>query len=1019
MKKLSIIVALTAILAFILPGSETASAQNRNKTKQVATRVVSGIVFDDQGEPLVGAAVQCKALKNGVSTDLDGRYSIDVPAKGSAELYFSFIGMEDKSVSVSEKTSQINVTLKSDEQLEAAVINAGYGFMQRKENLTGSAFEVKGESLQIKPANRLDDLLVGQVPGMNVIEDNSTGRTTIKVRIRGDGSLSASSEPLWVIDGNPVYTGTRTNSVTGTNYTVSPLSFLNVDDIESMTVLKDASTTALYGMDGSNGVILVTTKSAQMGKTSYNASIQYGLSNIDRSTTLKYTTTEQWWELAKTGWANRGYNPDFFPYQDNEYSTYSTTDTDWFKVYMGTGQTRQVNFSASNGTKNADTFFSLSYFDSTSPVKGNYQNRYSVRSKSTFRLTDKLSADFNLSGTYNHNDIFSISNSYLEVLPIFRPYDDEGNYVFTNYYSTSTDKYEVVPKKFVYCTVSQREENDNYQDTLTGEASASFKWKPFKGMTITNQNNINFINISESSYTSFNSRDGLNSDGSKGSSRRSSVNNTTYHSEFRANYAQTFAGKLAVNLMAGAEFKGSTHRYVTATGYGFANDFIKEIAYANTDSQKGTSNISENRSLSYMTFGSLSYDRRYSLTGTFRRQGHSAFSEYSRWDNLWSVGANWNVHHEDFFKSNSIINSLIFKAAYGANGNSRVDTSSAQGTYVIGTGSYYAGQPGASIGSPANPGLTWEKTYTTNIGGTIGLFNHAVLMVDYYLRETKNILYGGRVSYVITDGSVTRNIGEMENRGIEFTLDVDPLKIGDFSWDLSINGSRNTNKITKLYKDSHTGFFDSIWTVGASKNAWWLVRWAGVDPVSGAPMWYDYNGDLTYTFSYNDRVLLPEYSHEPDLMGGVTNSFHYKGWKLTVMCDYSIGGWDYNTNINNDGESIIEEKATVDQLYHWEKPGDTHINPRYVYDQNNFSYLNSTRNLVSKTYVQLRSVALSYTLPSAMARSINMKTVTASLVGDNLYLWTPGQYQEVNSYKNIKYSTGMRRGLSLKLNLSF
>lgn len=478
--------------------TKTGSGRNNStKESQSNRRTVRGVVTDNSGDPLPGAAVMIKGTKKGVVTNLDGKYSIEV-ADSRPVLVFSFLGMNPVEIRLDATQTVADATMVSDETLEGAVINAGYGFIQNKENLTGAAFEVKGEDLRIKPANRLDDLLVGQVAGLNVIEDNSNGRTSIKVRIRGDGSLSASSEPLWVIDGNPVYTGTRTNSVTGTSYTVSPLSFLNMDDIESMTVLKDATTTALYGADGANGVILVTTKSAHLGKTSYNASLRYGLSDVDRSTTVKWAGTQDWWNLAKLAWTNRGYKLENFPYQDNEYNSYSTTDTDWFKEYMGVGQTKELNFSASNGGKKLDNFFSLSYFDSTSPVKGNYQNRFSARNKTTLKFTDKFTAEFNLSGTYNHNDIFSISNSYLEQLPIFAPYDKDGNYVEYNYYSTTTDHYEIRPKRFVYCTVSQRNENDNYQNTLSAEASGILRWKPFKGLELTSQNNINLAHLQSS-----------------------------------------------------------------------------------------------------------------------------------------------------------------------------------------------------------------------------------------------------------------------------------------------------------------------------------------------------------------------------------------------------------------------------------------------------------------------------------------------------------------------------------------
>ena len=1003
---------ISAIFAALLLLTLPSPAQQK-----AAVVTVTGTIVDDEGYPLVGAVVQCKAEKANAVADLDGHYSIRV--KEGALLNFSFLGMEEQNIRLASGQKVLDVAMRSDNTLEAAVIDAGYGVIQNRENLTGSAFEVKGEDLKIKPSNRLDDLLVGQVAGLNVIEDNSTGRPTVKIRIRGDGSLSASSEPLWVIDGVPVYTGTRTNSVTGTSYTVSPLSYMNPDDIESMTVLKDASTTALYGADGANGVILVTTKKAAAGKTSYNISIKYGLSDMDRSTTIKWVTADQWRELSMEGWLNSGRPAEAYPYQDNAYNKYSTTATDWFSEYYGVGQTAEVNFSASTGTKTLDNFFSLGYLGSTSPVIGNQQTRYSVRDKVTLKFTDWFKAEVNLSGTYSLNDLFSVSRSYLEVIPIFSPYNDDGTYRLYNYYSSDDKTYNETAHKFVYNKIPSREENDNYQNSLSTDASANLIFTPFKGLTVTSQTGVSMINIYEATYASSKTLDGLSSDSDKnGSSHRSGVFSTVINENLRANWSRTFAQKWAANAMAGVEWTSKIHKYLNGYGYGFANDHIKELAYANQSTLSISSNKTETRSLSYIAYASLTYDKRYSLTASWRRQGNSAFSEYSRWADFASVGFVWNLHREHFFNV-PWVNTLNFKASYGNNGNSRVDTSSSYGSYSISSGAYYGGKPGAVQGSPANPGLSWETTYITNIGTNIGLFKRVNLSLEWYNRRTENLLYSGRVSSVITDGSVLRNVGEITNNGIEFTLDVDVIKGRDFSWDFSINGAHNSNMITKLYKDMHTGFFDSIWVEGASKDAWWLIRWAGVDPVTGAPMWYDKNGNLTYTFNYDDRVLLPEYSKEPAVYGGLTNDFSYKRWSLRVMLDYSIGGWEYDIALNDDGQDCIGDNIPVDELYHWTTVGEPAYNTRFCYKHGNYSYYNSTRALVNATYVQLRSVSLNYRLPDNWAKAMHMGSLTASIVGDNLYLWTPGQYSDVNSYKNIKYSAGMRRGLSLKLAVNF
>lgn len=349
---------------------------------------VTGVVVDDEGLPLPGAVVQLDGTRNVAVADLDGLFEIQLFSDRNSSISVTFLGMDEVKMTVSPQQTKLRIQMKSNNQLNEVVVT-GYGVVQQKETLTGSAFEMTAEKITKLPAARIDNLLIGQVPGLRVIESTTTGgRTSLKIRVRGDGSLSASNEPLWVIDGVPVFTGTKNNQVTGTSYTVSPMSFIDPEDIESMTVLKDASTTALYGADGANGVILVTTKSAKGKESRFSASLKYGVASIDRSTTIKRLNGAQFLELAREGWLNSGRNADLFPYQDNEYNTYSTTDTDWYKVYCGLGQNTQANFSATSGSDRIDNLFTASYYANKTCYTGNYQRRLSFRNKTTFRFTD-------------------------------------------------------------------------------------------------------------------------------------------------------------------------------------------------------------------------------------------------------------------------------------------------------------------------------------------------------------------------------------------------------------------------------------------------------------------------------------------------------------------------------------------------------------------------------------------------------------------------------------------------------
>jgi TonB-linked outer membrane protein, SusC/RagA family/TonB-dependent outer membrane receptor, SusC/RagA subfamily, signature region len=984
-------------------------------------RKVHGTVKDASGEPLAGAAVMTtvNGKAKGAITDGEGKYSLDIPSSATS-VEFSFIGMKPQTVLVKPNASEVNITLESDNTIAEAVVNAGYGVVQKRIDMTGSAYQVSSEEIKSLPKGNVAGMLDGIVPGLTVAQSQTGARDTYKLRVRGDASLSANCEPLWIVDDVPLYTGSTTgNTVTGMSYSVSPISFLNPEDIESITVLKDAASTSIYGADGANGVILVTTKKgAYEGKLDVQATIKHGISKIDGSTLMRLCNTKQWWSLATEAWTNAGYDMANFPYQDNPMNSYSTTDTNWYDVYLGMGNNSDVSVTVRSGDKKVGNYLSLSYFNEDYTLKGNNTKRISLRDRINYQISKKFKADLNFNASYNLNDIFYLGSNYLRVIPIFSPYDEDGKTPrLYNCYSRETGSYSPEERRFVYNGVPKRELSDNDQYALSLGASANLVYTITKGLTATVMGGINNATSCEFLYDPSTTLDGITSYEMNGSSRRAAATSMNWTNIDRLNFNRTF-GKFNVNALAGVEFKSTTSRSLYAYGYGFANDSIKELAYAISSSTKGSSSAYNSRSLSYMASGSVSYDNRYVLSASYRRQGNSAFSTYNQWDDFASAGLAWNVDREKFWNVPAI-SKLKLRASYGNSGNSRVNTSAAYGTYTVTSGSYYGGLAGATQASTPNPGLSWEKTDILNVGLDLGILdNRVTFSFEGYDKYTHDMLYSGRVSSIIDNGSVVRNVGSMQNVGFEALVSANIIRKENFDWTVQMNGSFNKNKILQLYQDMHTGFFDYVWVKGASKNAWWLSRWAGVDPATGAPMWYDANGDLTHNFSYDNRVLLPDYDKQPSFEGGLVNNLKWGRFSVRMQLNYCFGGWEF-LNYYGDGYDILDFNTIVEELDHWREPGDVSANPAFVYKNSSSSTLGSTRFLYSKTHIQLKNIALYYDLPKSVSKWLRVRNVQVSLIGDNLYFWSPEQSKDKNSYKTMAFNRGITRAVSGQIQIDF
>ncbi|MCM1177662.1 MAG: SusC/RagA family TonB-linked outer membrane protein [Clostridium sp.] len=990
---------------------------------QQGKEYVKGTVKSDTGEPLAGAMVYIKGTTVGVQTDLDGNYSIEAPkdTEKGYTLVFQYLGMVTKEIPV-KKTRLLNVILEQDNELESSVIVGAYGSKQRREDLVGSAFQVSSEQLKDKPKSRIDNILDGLVPGMSVqpnADYAGTTRTRYETRVRGSGSLSASCEPIWIVDGVRMYTGGNTNIMPGMSYTVSPLSYLDVDDIESITVLKDADQTTIYGADGANGVILVTTNRGKKNTPlRVNATFRFGVSAPDYSTMFKTMDASQYLEVAKEAWSNAGYDMSTFPYQDNDYNSYSTTDTDWARQYLGIGTDLYARIGLSNGTDKVANSLSASYYRNTNIVQKDNQQRFNITATEDFTLWKGAFLNTNFSASYNVNELFPLSKYYISCLPIFSPYLEDGmTYRLYNKIFDDT-KGDFYMKKFFGNELPERDYNDNGQRTLYTSGNFNFGWEIIKGLSINSRFGINYQHSHSEEYSSMNTLDGIDSAGNRtGSSARADASYIHWTNTNTLNYDNRF-GRHHVGAMAGVELYHGKNRYLSMSGSGFTNDSVKELAYATTISQSSYSNISTSRELSYFARAEYSYDSRYYIAANFRNDGNSVFGEYSRWAPFGSVGISWNIHNEKFFRSKKI-SMLKLKASFGSAGNSRIDAD-AEGTYSYSSSYSYNQVAGAVLGSVPNPSLTWETSYILNAGVRLELNDILDIEIEGYNKYTVDLLGKTYVSRTITDERVQANIGKMRNSGVDMNLTTYNFNRRDFKWTTTLNMSHDTNRILALNNGIPTSFGTTVWMEGHDRNTFYLVRWAGVDPADGMPMWYDRNGNVTKTYSQDDRIA--DKTATPILYGAIMNSLSYRNWSLSFQINYNIGGYalaTYALNYFNDGYDITGGNQAVETYYYrWTTPGQAATFPK-VSQVSTKSGMSSTRFLYNTTYFTLQNLSLTYRIPDKVTSRLRIRGASVSLIGDNLYLLTPDQKKGMNSYKTMKNGYPVTRTFSLNLTANF
>lgn len=972
---------------------------------------VKGTVTDAQtGDPVPGSAVVVSGTATGVVTDFDGTYSITVASDGV--LIFSSIGYETMQVPVQGKKN-LNVELSPSAEFIDETIVVAYG-TAKKSSYSGSATMVRSEELAQKPVSSVEQALQGKVAGLQVSTASGQPGAATTFRIRGTGSLNASSDPLYVIDGVATTSTSYSKNASDANTTTSILSSINPQDIESITVLKDAAAASLYGSRAANGVVIITTKSGKAGQGHLNFNAAVGISAVPKQYKMASSTDyykmvyNDYLDVANaTGkdytWANAQTQGTFSwnPFNiDNPFDANgqlvsgakNIINTDWQNEVMKKGYSQDYNLSYSGGTDKINYFFSIGYFDQTGTTPSARYTRYSGKASIDAKLNSWLKGGMNVVFSYatQNSEVSSSAGasplynaiSFPNAVPVYKV-DTNGNYVLDANGEKQFNWTNPASKDFNPIAIPQL--NINKANTARLLASFYTEIKFMEGLTAKTVFSPDYVSVYDTFYWNKYHGDGPAYGGRGG---RTQTSDLMFTSTTTLNFNRTFADVHNVSAMAGFEYWQSKITRFDGAATGFAFDFLTELAGANKP-QSVTSFYTQAALISWLGHAEYNYAEKYFASASFRRDGSSVFGADNKWGNFFSVGASWRAKQEDFLKDVDWLSDLKLRVSYGTSGNNAgLSRYQSLGLWVASDNYQYGYNSGMAHDSLSNPDLGWEKQKMFNVGVDFAFFHNRFSgSVEYFNKVSDALLYEFPLPATHGITSVMMNLAKVKNNGVEVVLNGTPVQTKDFSWDVNFNFSYNADKILDLAGDDDIIMGDTkkIWKVGHSQYEFYMPTWMGVDKTTGDPLWKAGDG-TTSNYSLADYEMQGRAT--PWGFGSLTNNFSWKGLNFSFMFYYNLGGKVYDSlyaNMmhegNNGGKNI-----NVDELNAW-TPSNTQTNvPRYMNMNDNQSNSPSTRFLYSATYLKLKNVNLSYSLPKKILKKTGIISgVRFYLNADNLF----------------------------------
>ena len=953
--------------------------------------VVKGkVVSKTDGMPLIGASVLQKGTTNGVVTDIDGNYQLQIQGK-DAMLRFSYIGMQPQEFKVNAQTNVLDVTLVDNTEMVDEVVVVAYG-VRKKGTIAGSVSTVKSEKLENVPAAGFDQALQGQTPGLMVISGSGEPSAASTFQIRGTNSINSGTSPLFILDGVPI-------SSSDFN-TISP------SDIESISVLKDASSTSIYGARAANGVVVITTKrgrSMDGAKVTFRA--QYGFSQLTRSK-WNMMNTEERIQYEKEIGIDAG----------KDYDVLRRTNVNWLdQVFNDSAPLQNYELSVNGATEKTNYFVSGSFFDQDGITTGSTFRRYNMRANVENKATKWLKLGTNSMFSYDETEQAESGNGYALnapipaarfMLPYWNPYREDGSLASINdgsWTGTGENPLEWMannPVKYKkYKVIS----------TLFAEATL------LEGLTIRSQFGIDFSHQS-AFMQSFPSYKPNNLQGSSGRSSTDILNLTITNT---ANYRFMLKDIHSFNFMIGQEGVDFRQEGFMVSTRGQNNDFLTNV----TSGTRATSWSDVAAAYAYVSFfgrGEYNYDDRYYADFSVRTDGSSRFGVDGRWATFWSVGLMWNLRKEKFIQKYDWLTNAQVTFSTGTSGNSTIPNY--DHLALVSGGLDYMGEAGIAPSQRGNEKLGWEQLWTTNIGLHLGLFSRINFDFEFYNKRTSNMLMEVPVSY--SDGGYSSrwdNVGVMVNRGVEMSLNTDIIRTKDFTWNINANVSYNKNELKELYNGADeyiVGTTASKLTVGHSVSEFYMNRYAGVNPANGDALWYTKDGEVTTELREADKVMTGK-SYIAPWQGGFGTTLTWKGWSLNTQFSWMADRWLYNNDRymeESNGQFSMYNQSKRLLYDRWKKPGDITDIPRHgVYAQHD------TRFLEDASFLRLKNLMLSYTLPQNWLKKTKFIS-SARLYGQaqNLLTFTKftGLDPETNS-NMYQAAYPMSRQFSFGLDITF